>query len=122
MRPSSSMDLQLADRALGGGTHLIEVDGQVDLYSAPVLKERTLSVISGGAQRVVVDLTGVTFMDSTGLSVLVGARKRLREHDGALAIIAADNSVRRLLELTGLDQSFEIYDSLDAAVSTDDSP
>jgi anti-sigma B factor antagonist len=56
----------------------------------------------------VVDLSGVTFMDSTGLSVLVGALKRLRLMDGRLTVVAPDDDLRRIFEVTGLDRSFTL--------------
>jgi anti-sigma B factor antagonist len=102
------MDLQIDDQEIDAETHLIEVDGQIDLYSAPEFKERTLGVIESGKKRVVVDLSGVTFMDSTGLSVLVGALKRLRLMDGRLTIVATDDDIRRIFEITGLDRSFTL--------------
>jgi anti-sigma B factor antagonist len=102
------MELQIADHEIDGDTHVIDVDGQIDLYSAPEFKERTLGVIEQGKKRVVVDLSGVTFMDSTGLSVLVGALKRLRLLDGRLTIVAPDDDIRRIFEVTGLDRSFTL--------------
>ena len=102
------MDLQIDDHEIDPETHVIDVAGQIDLYSAPEFKERTLRVIERGKRRIVVDLSGVTFMDSTGLSVLVGAFKRLRLMDGRLAIVATDDDIRRIFEITGLDRSFTL--------------
>jgi anti-sigma B factor antagonist len=102
------MDLRINDHEVDAETHLIAVDGQIDLYSAPEFKERTLAVIERGKTRVVVDLSGVTFFDSTGLGVLVGAFKRLRLLDGRLTIVAANDDLRRLFEITGLDRSFTL--------------
>jgi anti-sigma B factor antagonist len=110
-------ELQVQDRELDAHTHLIELAGQVDLYSAPEFKQRTAEVIEQGKSRLIVDLTQVTFMDSTGLSVLVGALKRLRLMGGALAIVATDEGTLRLFEMTGLDASFPISESRDEAVA-----
>jgi anti-sigma B factor antagonist len=97
---------------------VIEVEGQIDLYSAPDFKERTLGVIDQGKKHLVVDLSGVSFIDSTGLSVLIGALKRLRLMDGRLVIVAVDGDIRRIFEITGLDQRFTLCrrreDALDA--------
>jgi anti-sigma B factor antagonist len=109
-------DLRIADYALNGTTHVIEVEGQIDLYSAPEFKERTKRVIDEGAKRVIVDLTAVTFMDSTGLGVLVGALKRLRAADASLLLVVTDYDIERLFELTGLDKSFKMYRSRDDAL------
>jgi anti-sigma B factor antagonist len=110
------MDGGIADYALDGRTHLIEVSGQVDINAAPALQERTTRVIEEGKTRVIVDLSRVGFMDSTGLGVLVGALKRLRAGQGVLALVVTDYDVERLLELTGLDRTFTIYRSRDEAV------
>ena len=109
-------DLRIADYALDGQTHLVEVEGQVDLYSAPEFKERTGRVIDGGADGVIVDLSGVTFMDSTGLGVLVGALKRMRAAQASLLLVVTDYDIERLFELTGLDRSFKMYRSRDDAL------
>lgn len=109
-------DLGIADYALDGRTRVIEVDGQIDLYSAPQFKERTLRVIDAGAERVIVDLSRVSFMDSTGLGVLVGARKRLSAANGDLLLVVADPEIDRLFEITGLDGVFQIYRSRDDAL------
>ncbi len=109
------MDLQVADYPLDGRTHVIEVTGNVDLYSAPEFKQRTLDVISQGKKQVIVDLSSIGFMDSTGLGVLVGALKRLRGARGRLAIVVTDYDIERMLEITGLDGVFSIYRSRDDA-------
>lgn len=109
-------EFQIADYALDGRTHVIEVGGSVDLYTAPALKERTAQVVDAGATRVIVDLSRVGFLDSSGLGVLVGALKRLRKGSGKLALIITDYDVERSLELSGLDRTFNIYRSRDEAV------
>ena len=111
-------DLQIADYALDSRTHVIEVDGQVDLYSAPEFKERTARVIRDGAERVILDLSQVTFMDSTGLGVLVGALKRMRAARAELLLVVTDYDIERLFELTGLDGSFQIHRSRDEALES----
>lgn len=109
-------DLRIADYALDGRTHVIEVEGQVDLYSAPEFKERTGRVIDQGSTRVIIDLSRVGFMDSTGLGVLVGALKRLRAARAELLLVVTDYDIERLFELTGLDRTFKMYRSRDDAL------
>ena len=111
-------DLQIADYALDGRTRIIEVEGQVDLYSAPEFKERTARVIGAGAACVIIDLSRVTFMDSTGLGVLVGVLKRTRSARADLLLVVTDYDIERLFELTGLDEVFRIYRSRDDALET----
>jgi len=87
---------------------VVSAHGDIDLYSAPVLQETLAAVIDEGATKVVVDLTDVGFMDSTGLGVLVGVHKRLDQLDGSLVIVSPDETVTRVFELVGLARRFEI--------------
>jgi anti-sigma B factor antagonist len=109
-------ELEIADYALDGRTFVVEVTGQIDLYAAPEFKERISRVIDQGASRVIVDLARVTFMDSTGLGVLVGALKRIRAASADLLLVVTDYDIERLFELTGLDGTFRIYRSRDDAL------
>src|SRR3954452_20891727 len=109
-------ELLIADYSLDSSTHVVEVEGQVDLFSAPSLKERIWQVIDDGKTQLVVDLSHVTFMDSTGLGVLIGARKRLLPEGGELALVITSNDIDHLFELTGLDGTFSICRSRDEAV------
>jgi anti-sigma B factor antagonist len=105
------------DEAVDDTTQVVAVAGEVDLYSAPELKEHILTAIDGGKRRIVVDLTDATFIDSTTLGVLVGARKRLREHDGTLAVVCPDDDKLGLFEMTGLDRVFSIHTDRTAALT-----
>ena len=88
--PDDTAPFSIDDIEVDATTHVVDVAGEVDLYSAPELKEHVLAAIDAGKTRIVVDLSRTTFIDSTTLGVLVGARKRLREYDGALAVVCAD--------------------------------
>ena len=112
----------VSDEDIDETTHVVEVAGEVDLYSAPELKEHVLTAIDRGRTKIVVDLTNATFIDSTTLGVLVGARKRLREHDGALAVVCADDDKLGLFEMTGLDRVFSIHEDRAAALAAVQSP
>jgi anti-sigma B factor antagonist len=109
-------DLRINDYPLDERTHVVEVAGQIDLYTAPEFRQRTHDVISRGTTRVIADLSGVGFMDSTGLSVVVSALKRLRTTGGALSLIVTDYDIERLLEITGLDGSVTIYRTREEAL------
>lgn len=100
---------------LGPGIWLICVEGQVDLYSAPELKMSVSEAINDGADQLVFDMRETTFMDSTGLGVLVGAMKRLRPLDGSIAIVCPDSNLRRLFEISGLEHLFDFRDELPEA-------
>jgi anti-sigma B factor antagonist len=91
--------------------------GEVDLYTAPRFREVLLQTIDEGAERVVIDLTDVSFIDSTALGVLVSGGKRLQESAGKLAIGCPDEKIRRILEITGLDTVFAVFPTRDEAVA-----
>jgi anti-sigma B factor antagonist len=92
------------------------VAGEVDLATAPELKEALAEVVAGGAQGVLVDLSKATFIDSTTLGVLMSAVKRLRPGGGELAIACHDANIRKIFEITLLDRVFKIFDTPGAGV------
>ncbi len=96
---------------------LVAVQGEVDIATAPKLRERLVELASQGAKQVVVDLDGVEFLDSTGLGVLIGGMKRLRGLDGDLTLVCTQPRILKVFEITGLNRAFVIYDTVDAAVA-----
>ena len=102
---------------VGTDPHVIEVTGELDLYSAPELQEMTARAIDAGSKDLIVDLSHVTFIDSTGLGILVSTLNRIRRMSGTLALIVSDYDVERLLELSGLHGTFTIYRSREEALS-----
>jgi anti-sigma B factor antagonist len=101
-----------------GDLTVIAVKGEVDLYTAPSLKERIADLVSGGKSKLAVDLAGVEFMDSTGLGVLIGALKRCKEAGGSLSLVAPREPVIKVLSITGLDKVFSIHDDVERAASS----
>lgn len=85
------------------------LQGEIDVYTAPRLKERLVEVIEGGCANVVIDLDGVTFIDSSGLGVLVSALRRARERDGAVRIVCSRENILKILRITGLDKVFPVF-------------
>jgi anti-sigma B factor antagonist len=104
-------EFAITEQGPEGGHHVIAARGEIDLFTAPELKQVLTDVIEGGEHRVVIDLTDVSFLDSTALGVLIGAVKRLRSRGGALAIVNTDTSIAKTFEITGLDQIFTILPS-----------
>jgi anti-sigma B factor antagonist len=96
---------------------VLSLTGEVDLYTCPELKTELLRVIDEGAKVVVVDLSGTTFIDSTGLAVLIRGAERLRTSDGRLTVVVVDPSLRKIFEVTGLDRIFTIHGSRDEALA-----
>ncbi len=100
-----------------GGTAVLSLTGEIDIYSAPTFKEALIGGVDAGAQRIVVDLTLVSFIDSTALGVLVSGAKRIHLRNGKIDIICPDESIVRVFEITGLNQTFSIYPSKEAALA-----
>ncbi len=99
------------------GRTIVAATGEVDVYTAPVLDEALSTAVSGGATRLVVDLSGVDFLDSTGLSVLVKALKRVRDSDGSLDVVVTAERVNKVFRITGLDQVIPVHASLADALA-----
>ena len=110
------MDLGL-DVSERDGWAVLAVQGEVDVYTAPRFRERLIELVSQGKHRIVVNLEGVDFLDSTGLGVLVGGLKRLRSHEGDLTLVCTQHRILKVFEITGLTKVFSIHDSVDAAVA-----
>jgi anti-sigma B factor antagonist len=110
------VDLELESHAAGDWT-VLTVGGEVDLNTAPQLKERIGTLIAQGHTRIVVDLERVGFMDSTGLSALVSGLMRTGEGGGEMAVVCTTPHVLRLLALTGLDQVLKVHSSVADAVA-----
>jgi anti-sigma B factor antagonist len=110
-------DFRIEERVVGA-LPVIAVTGEIDVATAPQLRECLHRVIAEGGNTVVLDLLGVTFLDSTALGVLVGALKRCRELGGDLHVVVADPRIMKIFEITGLTNVFTITDSLQAAGAT----
>ena len=109
------MDLSLEDRTEGDRT--VVVGGEIDVYTAPKLREQLIDLVSSGQYHLVVDMEGVEFLDSTGLGVLVGGLKKVRAHDGSLQLICTQDRLLKIFRITGLAKVFVIHDSADGALA-----
>jgi anti-sigma B factor antagonist len=114
-----AMAFEITDRVIEGGTHVVAVAGEIDLFTAPEFKQRVSAPIDAGCSRVVVDLTETTFIDSSSLGVLIGAHRRLRRIEGALTIVVSNDAISKTFKITGLDGVFHIVDSLEDALDGD---
>ena len=115
------MELSLSTRTVAG-RKVLEVGGEIDVYTAPQLRERLVSMVESGDRRVVVDLARVEFLDSTGLGVLVGALKRLRGIGGVLTLVCPQERLLKIFRITGLDRVFTLYESVEAATAEGEDP
>ncbi len=110
------MELQLATRSQGTAS-VVSVTGEVDVFSAPDLDSELSGLVEAGSPRLVVDLTEVSFLDSTGLGVLVKALKHAREAGGWLHLVITSDRIRKIFEITGLDASIPIFDTAQDALA-----
>ncbi len=99
------------------GIPVLGVSGEIDVYTAPSLRERLLDLAQQGTTRVVVDLSAVSFVDSTGLGVLVSGLKRFREAGGDLVLVVVQPQILKVLEITGLTTVFSVHATVDDALA-----
>lgn len=110
------MELKMATRSAGEWA-ILDVEGEVDIYTAPSLRDQVSGLVDEDRNRIVVNLLGVGFMDSSGLGALVAALKRVKERDGDLRVVCDEGPVRRVLSITGLQQVFSVFPTVEAATS-----
>jgi anti-sigma B factor antagonist len=110
------MDLSVSTRETAG-LIVVDVAGEIDVYTSPKLRERLVSLVSDGAHRLVIDLQDVEFIDSTGLGVLVGVLKRVRARDGSMSLVCSRDGLLRVFRITGLEKVFTIHPSLEDATA-----
>ncbi len=98
------------------GVAVLSPVGDVDMNASPDLRARLKPIVSKDNPRLVIDLSQVPYMDSSGVATLVEAMKLVRNHKGSLALCCMNDRVRGIFEIARLDQYFSIHDSLDDAV------
>ena len=111
------MDLGL-DVSERDGYTVLAVRGEVDVYTAPALRDRIADLLDSGQQQLVIDLGGVEFLDSTGLGVLVAGLNRAREVGGSLSLVCPQERVLKLFRITGLDEVFTVHSTVDEALAS----
>jgi anti-sigma B factor antagonist len=111
------MELDIGVRSLDGVT-VVDVAGEVDLYTAPRLEEALAKASTAAGSLVVVNLTKTGYLDSTALRVLTSALKRVRDRQGGMAVVSAQPKITKLFTLTGLDQVFTICTTEGEAITS----
>ena len=112
------MDLHVST-ARRGSFAVLTVVGEVDFGTAGSLADEAITATSGDTAHLVIDLGGVTFLDSSGLKVLVSTRKRAEQAGQSMSLVAVPRVVMRVLTVTALDKAFTFYDSVDDVVEED---
>ncbi len=95
------MDLKVNDYTTDDGLTVINVEGEIDVYTAPKLREKLIDLVNKGKFHLLVDMEKVEFLDSTGLGVLVGGLKRVRAHDGSLELVCTQERILKIFRITG---------------------
>jgi anti-sigma B factor antagonist len=109
------MDLDVETTSRGNAT-ILTLRGEIDVYTAPRLRQAIVDVVDGGAQHVVLDMEKVEFLDSTGLGVMVEGLKRISGRDGTLSVVATQDKILKIFDITGLNKAFGMYGSVEEAV------
>jgi anti-sigma B factor antagonist len=110
------VDLTLTTRTVQNTT-VIAVGGEIDVYTAPKLRDKIAEVVAAGSYDLVVDLEAVEFLDSTGLGVLVGGLKKVRAHGGTLRLVCSQDRLLKIFRITGLAKVFDIHDTPERALA-----
>ncbi|MBI4260659.1 MAG: STAS domain-containing protein [Actinobacteria bacterium] len=108
------LDLQTERR---DGVSVVSLRGEIDVYTAPRLRQALIDLIGEGATDIVVDMAEVDFLDSTGLGVLVGGLKRVKAKEGSLSLVVTQDKILKIFDITGLSKVFPIFGTVDEAVA-----
>src|SRR5213595_2105836 len=99
------MDLDVESGTIDSAA-LLTLRGEIEVYTAPRLRQAIIDLVDGGATRIVVDMEKVDFLDSTGLGVLVGGLKRVKMKDGSMKLVANQDRILKIFDITGLSKVF----------------
>ena len=99
------------------GIEVVNVEGEIDIHTAPPLRELLIDLVSQNNYHLVVNMEKVEFLDSTGLGVLVGSLNRVRAHDGSLDLVCTRERILKIFRITGLTKVFGIHESVDQAIA-----
>lgn len=110
------MDIKINVREAPGDSYVVELSGEIDVYTSPKVKEAIGELIDRGVYHLVINLEKVRYIDSTGLGVLIGGLKRVREYGGAVNLVCNNPQIKKIFDITGLVKIFGIYESEDGAL------
>jgi anti-sigma B factor antagonist len=110
------LDIKVHVREAPGECYVVELTGEIDVYTSPKVKDAVGDLIDRGVYHLVINLENVRYIDSTGLGVLIGGLKRVREHGGTVNLVCSNPQIRKIFDITGLVKIFGIFDNEDAAL------
>ena len=117
-----STEFSAADEQVDAATHVVTVEGEIDIFTAPEFKDHIAGAIDAGRDFVVVDLAATTFIDSSSLGVLISAHRRLAGRGGRLVIACDVPAVLNTFKITGLDSVLELHRDREAALAAREGP
>jgi anti-sigma B factor antagonist len=110
------VDLKLGHYTMDG-IEVVDVEGEIDIYTAPRLRDLLIDLVSKNNYQLIVNMKKVEFLDSTGLGVLIGGLKRVRAHDGSLDLVCTRERILKIFRITGLTKVFGIHETVDQAIA-----
>ena len=108
---------RIQERVVDDRTTIVAVEGEIHVSTAPEFSAMLGATVEGGRTSLVLDLTDVMFIDSTGLSVLLTALRQVTHAGGQMAVVCSNPTVLRLFEITRLDTTFDIHAELEPALA-----
>jgi anti-sigma B factor antagonist len=108
-----NLDLETSKQ---GDASVVSLRGEIDVYTAPRLRQALIDLVEGGAKDIVVDMERVDFLDSTGLGVLVGGLKRVKSNEGELKLVVTQDRIMKIFDITGLAKVFPMFGSIGEAL------
>ena len=110
------MDIKVQVHEADDDAYVVELGGEIDVYTSPRVKDAITELIDQGHYNLVINLEKVRYIDSTGLGVLIGGLKRVREHGGSVNLVCTNPQIKKIFDITGLVKIFGIFDGEDAAM------
>jgi anti-sigma B factor antagonist len=110
--------IEISPRTLNDKIEAIEVDGEIDIHTAPRVDEAVNRAIDADCRRLILDLDRVSYIDSSGLVVLINTFKRMQVKNGKVVFVCSNPHILKVLELTGLSQVMTIFKTQDAATAS----
>jgi anti-sigma B factor antagonist len=110
------LDIKVNVRQAPGDCYVVDLSGEIDVYTSPKVKDAVGDLIDRGVYYLVINLEKVRYIDSTGLGVLIGGLKRVREHGGSVNLVCTNPQIKKIFDITGLVKIFGIFDNEDSAM------
>ncbi len=113
-----NLDIKVEGKPVEPNTQILNIQGEIDIYTVPTVKHFALDVIDEGYIYLILNLDGVKFIDSTGLGMLIGLSKRLIDRAGKLSLVCNNFQIKKLLYITGLDEVFHVFPTEEEALKS----